>query len=604
MTHGQNPGSDLEFRILGPTEMWAAGVRIPLTAAKQRTVLAALLISPGRFVSDAWLSELLWDSAPPATGTAQLYTYISRLRRICGPELRLVRKHRGYHLLLGAAWFDWEVFQQLAEQGRDDLLNGRYAEAAGCLETALDLWNGPALSDVTEFLARAELPALEESRLTVVENRIEADLALGRHSRALPELTRLVAEHPARESLRGHLMTALYRCDRQMDALRVYEQGRRVLQQELGVAPGPALRELHRAVLLEELAAPVAAERLTAGDGAAPSPWTGLVPAMLPTDTTDFVGRESELAEVLGGLRGSGGATRGVALVGAAGSGKTALAVRAGHACRDDFRQGQLYIDLRREDGRPKNPLDVLGSFLRALIPVRGRLPETLDERAQLYRSVLSRRRVLVVLDNAADDRQVRPLLASGEGCRMLITSRCPLASLEGIRAVPVGRLDDEAARQLIVSVVGHARPEAEPEATRRLVELCDGLPLALRICAARLAARPQWPVARLVDRLDLGQGRLDEWSEGSLDLRTALRTSVLQLEPTLRPVLRALARAKSGPFTAAEAAELLRWSEERTQAALDALAEVWLLEVDTAHGVGTASYAYRCSPLVRLLAR
>lgn len=240
MTHGQNPGSDLEFRILGPTEMWAAGVRIPLTAAKQRTVLAALLISPGRFVSDAWLSELLWDSAPPATGTAQLYTYISRLRRICGPELRLVRKHRGYHLVLGAAWFDWEVFQQLAEQGRDDLLNGRYAEAAGCLETALDLWSGPALSDVTEFLARAELPALEESRLTVVENRIEADLALGRHSRALPELTRLVAQHPARESLRGHLMTALYRCDRQMDALRVYEQGRRVLQQELGVAPGGA----------------------------------------------------------------------------------------------------------------------------------------------------------------------------------------------------------------------------------------------------------------------------------------------------------------------------------------------------------------------------
>lgn len=154
------------------------------------------------------------------------------------------------------------------------------------------------------------------------------------------------------------------------------------------------------------------------------------------------------------------------------------------------------------------------------------------------------------------------------------------------------------------MSVVGHARPDAEPEATRRLVELCDGLPLALRICAARLAARPQWPVARLVDRLDLGQGRLDEWSEGSLDLRTALRTSVLQLEPTLRPVLRALARAKPGSFTAAEAAELLRWSEERTQSALDALAEVWLLEVDTAYGAGATPYAYRCSPLVRLLTR
>ncbi|MFJ2898357.1 BTAD domain-containing putative transcriptional regulator [Streptomyces sp. NPDC087218] len=606
MTLGQGTGSELEFRILGPTEMWASGVRIPLTAAKQRTVLAALLISPGRFVSDLWLSELLWDAAPPATRSAQLYTYISRLRRICGPELRLARKHRGYHLSLGDAWFDWDVFRQLAEQGRDDLLNNRYEEASACLGTALELWSGPALSDVTEFLARAELPALEESRLTVVENRIEAELELGRHSRALPELTRLVAEHPTRESLRGHLMTALYRCGRQMDALRVYEQGRQVLQQELGVDPGPALRELHRSVLLEELAAPVAAEALTVASNAAPSPWTGLVPAMLPMDTTDFVGHGAELAEVLEGLRGSGGPHRGVVLTGAAGAGKSVLAVRAGHVCRDDFRQGQLYIDLRREDGSPKNPLDVLGSFLRALIPVRGDLPETLDERSQLYRSVLSRRRVLVVLDNAVDDRQVRPLLASGEGCRMLITSRSAMASLEGVRAVPVGRLDDAAARQLIESVVGAARLDAEPEAAGRLVELCDGLPLALRICAARLAARPQWPVARLVDRLDPGEGqaRHEEWSEGSLDLRAALRTSVLQLEPGLRPVLRVLARAAPGPFTAAEAAEHLGWSEERTQTALDALAEVWLLEVDAGYGPDTGPCTYRCSPLVRLLAR
>ncbi|MFC9858053.1 MULTISPECIES: AfsR/SARP family transcriptional regulator [unclassified Streptomyces] len=634
MTRREDPTAQMEFRILGPTEIWARGARIPLTAAKQRTVLAALLVSPGHFVSDQWLAELLWGPSPPATMSAQLYTYVSRLRRSCGPGLRLVRRHRGYGLVLGDAWFDWEVFQQLAEQGREDLVKHRYAAAAACLEPALALWNGPALSDVTEFLSRTELPLLEEARLRAVDNRMAAVLALGRHDSALPELTRLVAEHPTRESLRGQLMTALYRCDRQMDALRVYEQGRRVLHKELGVAPGASLRQLHRAVLLEALPGPAAAEPLiltgpTAAATAAPvaaaaggprfygphSPWTGLVPAMLPMDTVGFVGRRTELADVLGELRSTRSAYRGVVLTGAAGMGKTALAVRAGHACRDDFRQGQLYIDLRDENGGAKNPLEVLGSFLRALTSVRDEdLPGTLDERVQLYRSALSRRRVLVVLDNAVDDRQVRPLLASGPGCRVLISGCRPLASLEGVRAVQVGRLDDAEARELIVAGVGHRRLDAEPVAARRMLELCDGLPLALRFCAARLVARPHCPVARLVERLERGEVRSDEWGEGAHDLRTVLRASVMQLEPPLRPVLRTLARTEPGVFSPAGVARRLNWSEERARGALDALVEGGLLELATGPGgfllhpsggpsaLAPAQERYRCTPLVRLL--
>ncbi|MEU4265791.1 AfsR/SARP family transcriptional regulator [Streptomyces argenteolus] len=653
LTHQQEPAPPMEFRILGPTEIWARGTRIPLTAAKQRTVLAALLIAPGRFVSDLWLAELLWGATPPATKSAQLYTYISRLRRSCEPGLRLVRKHRGYGLVLGQSGFDWKTFQQLADQGRQYLAQRRYAEAAASLEPALGLWRGPALADVTEVLARTELPLLEEARLRAVDHHMEAVLALGRHDAALPELTRLVAENPARESLRGHLMTALYRCDRQMDALRVYEQGRRVLQAELGVAPGASLRALHRAVLLEELPGPAAAEPLTltvrragavpvpqgasAPDGVrrgrvAHSPWNGLVPAMLPMDAAGFVGRRSELTCVVQELRSSVSPYRGVVLTGAAGVGTSALAVRAGHVCRDDFRQGQLYIDLRHEGGRPKDPLDVLGSFLRALMYVRAEdLPATLDERVQLYRSALSRRRVLVVLDNAVDERQVRPLLAGGSGCRVLISGGRQLVSMEGVRAVPVGRLDDTEARELLSSRIGPERLHAEPAATVKLLGLCEGLPLALRFCAARLVARPQWPVGRLVDGLENGQVRPDEWGEGARELWTALRAGVMRLEPPLRPVLRTLARTEPGVFSPARAAQLLNWSEDRARRALDALVEGGLLELaDGAPRVGAAADVgaevtpggfpplasggpsgllpaqdrYRCTPLVRLMAR
>ncbi|MFD9233290.1 AfsR/SARP family transcriptional regulator [Streptomyces anulatus] len=616
----------MEFSILGATEVRSGGSRIPLTAAKQRTVLAALLISPGRFVSDAWLGDLLWGTTPPATKSAQLYTYVSRLRRSCGPGLCLVRRHRGYSLVLGDAWFDWEVFQQLAEKGRVDVATNRYAEAANCLERALALWKGPALADVTEFLTRSELPLLEEARLRAVDNRAAAVLALGRHDSALPELARLVAEHPTRESLRGHLMTALYRCDRQMDALRVYEQGRRILKEELGVDPGASLRRLHRAVLDESLPGPAAAEPLiltapiaggvprtdavtATGRYGALSPWIGLAPAMLPMGPPGFVGRRAELADILARLCERDDGRRGVSLSGAIGTGKSALAVHVGHACRDEFRQGQLYIDLRDEGGGAKDPLDVLGCFLRALMPLRGEdLPATLDERVQLYRSALSRRRVLVVLDNAVDDRQIRPLLASGPGCRVLITGRRPLASLEGVSEMRVGRLDDAGARELLESTMGADRLDAEPESTRALLDLCDGLPLALRFSAARLVARSQCPVSRLVDRLSWGGMREEEWGEGTHDLRNALRAAVMRLDAPLRPVLGILARTEQGAFTPADAARRLNRSESRARGALDTLVESGLLESAAPPAgppsgrPGPARPYYRCTPLVRLL--
>lgn len=308
----------VEFGILGPVEVRVDGRLLPVDGAKQRTVLAALLLSGGRVVSDDRLSELLWGRNPPVTMTAQLYTHISRLRKRCAPWLHLARRGPGYTMDHSGARFDWEDFQRLAEQGRGELADGRYADAAERLQSALALWRGPALADVTGFLEETELPRLEEARISAVEHRIEAELALGRHARSVPELTRLVAEHPLREALRGQLMTALYRCDRRADALAVYERGRRVLRDELGMDPGAGLRHVHHGVLRGDLPGPAAPEPVRvrlhkAGRAGVPGPesmsgdiWAGLVPAMLPTDIGDLSGRAEQLAVVVDGLRAPG----------------------------------------------------------------------------------------------------------------------------------------------------------------------------------------------------------------------------------------------------------------------------------------------------------
>ena len=600
----------VEFGIMGPVEVRVDGRLLPIDGAKQRTVLAALLLSGGRVLSDDRLSELLWGLNPPVTMTAQLYTHISRLRKRCAPWLHLARRGPGYTMDRGGARFDWEEFQRLAEQARGELADGRYAEAAEQLHTALALWRGPALSDATGFLVETELPRLEEARINALEHRIEAELALGRHTQSVPELTRLVAEHPLREALRGQLMTALYRCDRRADALAVYERGRRVLRDELGMDPGPGLRCVHHGVLRGDLPGPAAPElvrvplrKVMRGDGAASEMrgkdiWAGLVPAMLPTDIADLSGRTDHLTGVLGALRDLGRAGA-MVLTGAPGTGTSALAVHAAHRCREDFPHGQLYADLREEDGSTKDPVDVLGWFLRALGVGHHDLPAALDERAQLYRSRLAGRRVLVVLDNAVADWQVRPLLVDGDGCRTLVTSHSSLTSVEGVRLVRLGPLDAAQGRRLLAAVAGHQRVAAEPEAADDIVRRCDGLPLAIRICAARLAAYPQWPLAHLAERLAPDGRRLGELSLGSLDLRATLSRCHARLVPAARYAFRALAHRDGPAFTACQAAAELRWPEGRTEDVLESIAEVRLLDITA----GGDQLRYRYRPLVRLFA-
>lgn len=241
--------SEVEFFILGPVRASINGTNVPLGGAKQRTVLACLLLSGNGVLSDDRLTRLLWDASPPTTASAQIHTYMSRLRMRLSPHIEIQRRHQGYVFRTHDAWVDQQEFERLTVGAQFEMSHGQHQAAATRLRRALTLWRGPALSDVTPFLCNVSAPALEEARMAALEARIEADLQLGRHATVVPELTGLVSEFPFRERLRAQLMTALYFCDRQADALAVYESGRRSLAEELGIDPGDTLTRTQLAVL-------------------------------------------------------------------------------------------------------------------------------------------------------------------------------------------------------------------------------------------------------------------------------------------------------------------------------------------------------------------
>lgn len=382
----------MEFRILGPIEASRNGDRIALSGMKAQTVLAALLLARGRVVSDARLSTLLWGWNPPATMSAQIYTYVSRLRKRLGPEVDLVRQPPGYLILTNDARVDAVEFERLDTEGRRAHAERRFDRAAALLRSALDLWRGPALANVTEHLAEAELPRLEEAWTATLEHRIDADLAIGRHHDLVPELAGLVARFPVRESLRAQFMTALSHSGRQSDALNTYHQGRRLLADELGVDPGPELTRAYYAVLEGDLEHPAQA-RLVAVPPRPPQSEPSQVlplapsPATMPSAGIDLVGREEVLAALRSRLTENmpppdqrapdpGRTPRRVLLTGMPGSGKTALALSAATSLAAQYPDGRLYADLTRLDGTPADVRQVLLRLLRTLDPEGAPLDE------------------------------------------------------------------------------------------------------------------------------------------------------------------------------------------------------------------------------------
>ncbi|GAB3261204.1 AfsR/SARP family transcriptional regulator [Kineosporia babensis] len=597
-----------EFRILGPVEVWLDGVQHSLDGSKQRTVLASLLLARGRILTDERLSSLLWGEEPPTTAAAQLYTHVSRLRKLLGTRATIRRHRPGYLIEVGPALIDHVEFERLSAAGQSALQAGSHEEASTTLARALRLWRGPALANVTEHLSELGLPGLEEARMVALESRLEADLALGRADRLLAELTSMVTLYPLRERLRGLLMIALYRCDRQADALGAFHDGRTLLAEELGVDVGPVLTGLYQEILSgEPEVGPVTElERVPLRVSGAEPVVSDPRPATLPSPAADFTGREAQArqtADLLTPAQETG--RSGIAMItGMPGVGKSALAVHTAHRCRDTFPDGQLYADLREPNGAPVDSVQVLGSFLRSLGMPEAEVPAERAQRIRCYRSLLADRRVLVVLDNAASDRQVRCLLPSGPGCSVLITSRAPLTTLEGTQLVDLDPLDEPESVALLGAIIGAAPVAAEAEAAAELAGLCGGLPLAVRVAGARISSGSHHSPGRLLNRLQDESARLDQLRLGSMDVRASLESAYWDLDPRARAALRRLALLDVPDFASWVAAAVLEVSEEDAEDVMDVLVGARLLHVVTDQPDPSGGIRYRLHDLVRLMAR
>ncbi|GLZ06492.1 hypothetical protein Acsp03_39580 [Actinomadura sp. NBRC 104412] len=535
----------MRIQLLGPVEVRTPNGGIKLSATKVRTVLAMLVLARGHVVSDIKLTEMLWGDRPPTTSEAQIQTYVSRLRQKLGCAVEIRRQPPGYVMLTGTAHVDLVEFEERASRAQAAWAAGRAAEAAGDLRRALVLWRGPALSGVTEFLADAWRPQLEETKLTTLEDRIEADLALGRHEELTAELMGLVAAHPLRERFRGQLMLALYRCGRLAEALATYREHRALLAAELGVDPGPELEALHQKILASDgtLALP--------GRQAKHRPVVTEVradvrPTHLPPDTADFTGRERELTRIgalLGRGTGAGPAPKHrVVITGAAGAGKTATAVHAAYRAAGDYPEGQFFVNLRGSRPRPADPADVLDTMLQWLGVGAGEIPDGLDARVRLFRSKAYGRRLLVLFDDVADEQQLRPLLPTGPGSIAIVTTRPRLTAIDGVRLVDMPMFTDAEALRLLAKIIGTARVAAEHDAAGRIVALCGRLPLAVRIAGGRLAAKPHWSLSSFADALADGRSRLDVLSLADLEVRGRIEESYRLLREPARRAFRLLA--------------------------------------------------------------
>ncbi|WP_202875383.1 AfsR/SARP family transcriptional regulator [Kribbella albertanoniae] len=594
----------MRFQLLGPVEAWIGDEQVPLGGAKPRALLAALLLDAGHVVPIERLARAVWDEDPPASSRALVQTYISGLRRglrtPAGADL-IAFHPGGYAIQVPAGALDSAEFERLAGLGRlaaDDL---RYDEAVDAFCAALGLWRGPAFGGIGESFLRSEAAQLEELRLSVTEQRISSELALGRHEQLVGELTSLVGHHPTRERLRRDLMLAMYRLGRQADALAVYRDGRAVLVDDLGIEPGQELQSVHDAILRSDdslLLLPPLASREPVADQRSDEQPRRTVPSQLPAAPADFTGREKEAAALADAL--SAGASMPIAVVsGPGGSGKSALAIHVTHRTMERYPDGQFYVELRGTSETPAEPWEVLGRILRQL----GVVPaESLEERVADYRSLLAGQRVLVVLDDARDEQQVRHLVPGSAGCGLLITSRNRLVALAGASLTELDVLTTEEALELLAKIAGQDRVAAEPEAAMSIVEKCDRMPLALRIAGARLASRRAWTVALLADRLDDEHRRLDELAIGDHAVRATIELGYGQLGVQSKRVLRLLGLLGLSSFPAWLAGVMIQVSTQTGEQLLEGLVDAQLLQTEQSDALGLMRY--RLHDLVRLYAR
>jgi len=569
----------VEFRLLGEFQVLVDGRPVEIGHPRQRGVLVALLVDANRLVSVDQLVDRVWGARRPSGPRPALYSYVSRLRTVFADidGVAIEKRSGGYLLTVDPMVVDLHRFRHLVDQARankDDEL------ALDLFDQALGLWRGQPLND-------QDTPWLVEVRESAISQRVAAeldrnDLKLGRghHATLVSDLAVRAAEFPLDERLAGQLMLALYRCGRQADALNHYEAVRTLLAEELGTDPSPPLQQLHRQILTADAGLDL---------GTAPSRSSGATPPrQLPRDLDDFTGRGTELDRLLKSVPILDGVSTAVvisAIDGMAGIGKTTLAIHAAHQLAARYPDAHFYLDLHAHtvSQEPTDPAVALGTLLRSLGVPGERIPETLEERAALWRAELDDHRALVVLDNAASAGQVRPLLPGNPHCLVLITSRHRLTDLESAHTISVDALPVDDAVALFARVLGDDRALVAAESAREVVRLCGHLPLAIRIVAARLRSRPTWTIDRLIDRLQVGQQRLAELAVGDRSVAAAFELSYRHLTGEQQGLFRLLGLHPGTEFDTYAAAALADVEPDTAERLLEDLLDAHLVQQPTA---------------------
>ncbi|MEV6235346.1 BTAD domain-containing putative transcriptional regulator [Lentzea sp. NPDC051838] len=551
------------MRVLGPLEVWRDDRRESLGGVKQRSLLAHLALHVNTGVSLDQLVEALWPVSRPRSVVQNVRTYVWQLRHLLDERLRT--HGTGYVLELTAPELDISLFDSLVADARQ-----RPDAALELLRQAESLWRGRPLEDLPDHDAwTPAIARLDEARLGATEQRLALQVSAGECATAIPELRALLDSHPYRESVCGQLVLALQQDNRRAEALQVYADMRARLADELGLEPGPALREAQLAVLRDE-------------SGPAPV-------RQLPPSVSDFCGRATETGLLVAALRRGSVSAPVAGVTGPPGVGKSTLAIRVAHQVSDHFPDGQLHVDLGGTAEHPREVSEVLTELLHALGVTGAALPSQTTARAALYRSRLAGRRVLVVLDDAASVSQVVPLLPADAGCAVLVTSRRRLSELPGALQVELQPFAPEEAAELLAGIAGADRVSAQPDEAAAIAAACGHLPLAIRVAGARLAGRGGWSMQVLRERLVDESTRLRELSSGELAVRASFDLSVRQLsEPEFQAFVR-LALLGPHDFPGWVVETLL--DSPGTEHLVDGLVDAHLLESCGADGIGQPRY-------------
>ncbi|UYM06281.1 AfsR/SARP family transcriptional regulator [Solicola gregarius] len=565
----------MEYRVLGPLELLEHGRVVEVRASKLRIVLATLLLGAGRTVTIDELIDLLWDGSAPKNARAVVQKYVMRVRRIVvGDTIRT--EPDGYRMLISEDQLDLTRFRALVAQADMAAKAEDFGAESEVLNRALELWSGrsPLINVSSDGLARSEVPRLIELHTGTLERRIDLDLRLGRHRELVGELVTLVREHPLREHFWVQWMRALHKSGRTGEALSAYREISGVLADELGVGPGEELREAYMLILRDDAeSAEPAAERLS-------------TPHLLPIAGAGFVGRTAERGEIAESLRSAADVAVApvVLITGAAGIGKTTLAVHVAHGVADAFPDGQLYCDFRAYAPGPSLSVgEVLGQFLHALGQPAETIPIARQEQTATYRSLLAGKRVLIVLDNVASEKQVRELLPGASGSAVLVTSRNELTGLvvdPGAKRVGLDVLSPQESHELLVHALGAERVSAARGAMRSLTATCGGLALALRLAAAHLTLRPGLSISDYVGQLRRHGAVSELRVEGDerADLSGAFGCSYDQLRPKRQYLLRMLSLVADTAFSVHAACAAMDLNETEMSAQLEELAAASLL--------------------------